>query len=121
MNEAEKTNQQGNQPGNQAGNEMLIDLLKRSTAVYNHVIQGKMLDADAIQRIDNVFLSLLIFNERNYFENAIKKKDLDKEKFESYLQMRHKFILKQLEVMLKDLEGKLIESRDNKGKQPDNQ
>lgn len=111
MSEADKTNQ--------PLNDMLIDLLKRSTAVYNHVIQGKMLDADAIQKIDNVFLSLLIFNERNYFENAIRKKDLEKEKFEAYLKMRHKFILKQLELMLKDLELKLIESRDNKEKQPE--
>lgn len=99
-------------------NDMLIDLLKRTTAVYNHVIQGKMLDADAIQKIDNVFLSLLVFNERNYFENAIAKKDLERDKFESYLKMRHKFILKQLELMLKDLETKLMESRDNKDKQP---
>ena len=111
MNEADKTNQ--------PGNDMLIDLLKRSTAVYNHVIQGKMLDADAIQKIDNVFLSLLIFNERNYFESAIAKKDLEKEKFESYLKMRHKFILKQLELMLKDLETKLIESRNNKQTEAD--
>lgn len=97
-------------------NDMLLDLLKKLTGVYNQVIQGKMLDADAIQKIDNVFLSLLIFNERNYFENAIKKKDLEKDKFEAYLKMRHKFILKQLELMLKDLELKLIESRDNTAK-----
>lgn len=95
-------------------NAMLIDLLKRSTGVYNQIIQGKMLDANDIQKIDNVFLSLLILNERNYFENAIQKKELEKEKFESYIKMRHKFILKQLELMLKDLENKLIESRDKK-------
>ncbi len=109
MSEEDKTNKT-----NQALNDMLIDLLKRSTSVYNHVIQGKVLNADAIQKIDNVFLSLLIFNERNYFENAIAKKDLEKEKFESYLKMRHGFILKQLELMLKDLEAKLIESRDKR-------
>ena len=95
-------------------NVMLIDLLKRSTAVYNHVIQGQMLDANDIQKIDNVFLSLLILNERNYFENAIQKKDLEKDKFESYIKMRHKFLMKQLEIMLKDLETKLFESRDKK-------
>ena len=106
-----------NQLDNQLINDMLMDLLKRSTSVYNQVIQGKLLDADAIQKIDNVFLSLLIFNERNYFENAIKKKDLEKEKFEAYLKMRHKFILKQLEIMLKDLEKRLVESRDNKESQ----
>jgi len=113
MTETNKNNQ------NNALNEMLVDLLKRTTSVYNQVIQGKMLDADAIQKIDNVFLSLLVFNERNYFENAISKKDLEKDKFESYLKMRHKFILKQLELMLKDLEEKLIESRNNKEKQAD--
>ncbi len=100
--------------GSDEKNTMLIDLLKRSTGVYNQVIQGKMLDANDIQKIDNVFLSLLILNERNYFENAIQKKELEKEKFESYIKMRHKFILKQLELMLKDLESKLIESRDKK-------
>jgi|GEM_PF-3111311 len=96
---------------------MLIDLLKRSTAVYNQVIQGKMLDANDIQKIDNVFLSLLILNERNYFENAVQKKELDKEKFESYIQMRHKFINKQLEVMLNDLQSKLFESRNKREKE----
>ncbi|OGI04944.1 MAG: hypothetical protein A2Y25_00780 [Candidatus Melainabacteria bacterium GWF2_37_15] len=117
MSEEGKVSQPDSQPDNQLLNDMLMDLLKRSTAVYNHVIQGKLLDADAIQKIDNVFLSLLIFNERNYFENAIKKKDLEKEKFEAYLKMRHKFILKQLEIMLKDLEKRLVESRDNKESQ----
>ncbi len=116
MSETDKTNQ-ANQ--NNPLNEMLIDLLKRTTSVYNQVIQGKMLDADAIQKIDNVFLSLLVFNERNYFENAISKKDLEKDKFESYLKMRHKFILKQLELMLKDLEEKLVESRDKRATQTD--
>ena len=106
MNEADKTKKQIN--------DMLIELLKESTGVYNKVIQGKLLDADAIQKIDNVFLSLIIFNERNYFENAIQKKHLEKDKFESYLKMRHKFILKQLEIMLKELEKKLIESRDKR-------
>jgi len=100
-----------------AKNAILIDLLKRSTAVYNHVIQGTMLDANDIQKIDNVFLSLLALNERNYFENAIQKKDLEKDKFESYIKMRHKFIQKQLEVILKDLELKLLESRDKRNKE----
>ncbi len=95
-------------------NNMFIELLKRLSSVYNQVIQGKMLDANDIQKIDNVFLSLLVLNERNYFENAIQKKDLEKDKFESYIQMRHKFLIKQLEVMLKDLENKLKESRDKK-------
>ena len=98
-------------------NYMLMDLLKRSTVVYNQVIQGQILDANDIQRIGNVFLSLLILNERNYFENAIQKKDLEKDKFESYIKMRHKFIMKQLEVMLKDLETKLKESRDKREKE----
>lgn len=91
-------------------NAMLIDLLKRITSVYNQVIQGKILDANDIQKIDNVFLSLLILNERNYFENAIQKKELEEDKFKAYIKMRHNFINKQLEAMLKDLESKLIES-----------
>ncbi|NLF84287.1 MAG: hypothetical protein GX568_09965 [Candidatus Gastranaerophilales bacterium] len=96
---------------------MLMELLKRSTGVYNQVIQGHMLDANDIQRIDNVFLSLVILNERNYFENAIRKKPLEKEKFEAYLKIRHKFLLKQFEVMLKTLETKLMESHaENSGK-----
>lgn len=96
---------------------MLMELLKRSTGVYNQVIQGHMLDANDIQRIDNVFLSLVILNERNYFENAIRKKPLEKEKFEAYLKVRHKFLLKQMEVMLKTLETKLMESHaENTGK-----
>lgn len=96
---------------------MLMELLKRSTGVYNQVIQGHMLDANDIQRIDNVFLSLVILNERNYFENAIRKKPLEKEKFEAYLKIRHKFLLKQMEVMLKTLETKLMESHaENSGK-----
>ncbi len=101
-------------PEKDVKNAMLLDLLKRSTGIYNQIIQGKMLDANDIQKIDNVFLSLLILNERNYFENAIQKKELEKDKFDSYIKMRHKFILKQLEAMLKDLESKLIESRDKR-------
>ncbi|HSA07227.1 MAG TPA: hypothetical protein P5556_08595 [Candidatus Gastranaerophilales bacterium] len=116
MEEDKFKNQTPEQLENDNKNNMLIELLKRSTAIYNHVIQGKMLDANDIQKIDNVFLSLLALNERNYFENAIQKKELEKDKFESYLKMRHKFILKQLEIMLKDLETKLFESR-NKSEQ----
>lgn len=118
MNEEDKTKaQQPGQLGNPAEDNkdgMLLDLLKRSTAVYNQIIQNKMLDANDIQKIDNVFLSLLILNERNYFENAIQRKELQKDKFESYIKMRHKFLLKQLEVMLKDLESKLIDSVNKK-------
>jgi hypothetical protein len=114
MPEEEKTaNPAAEQPQNTEKDNkmpMLIDLLKRSTGVYNQVIQGHMLDANDIQKIDNVFLSLVILNERNYFENAIRKKPLEKEKFEAYLKIRHKFLLKQMEVMLKTLETKLMES-----------
>ena len=99
-------------------NEMIIELLKNLTVVYNTTIQGKLLDANDIQKINNVFLSLLIFNERNYFENAIKSKDLEKDKFNAYLKMRYKFVKKQLEVMLNDLETKLMESRDKKEQKP---
>ena len=101
-----------------ANNDMIIELLKNLTAVYNTTIQGKFLDANDIQKINNVFLSLLIFNERNYFENAIKSKDLEKDKFNAYLKMRYKFVMKQLEVMLNDLETKLMESRNKKEQKP---
>jgi hypothetical protein len=99
---------------------ILLELLKRLTGVYNHVMQGKLLDANDIQRIDNIFLTLLVLNERNYFESAIRRKDLEKEKFESYLKLRHKFIIKQFEMMLADLQARLMESRDNKEKNNSN-